>query len=282
MFIRPHFDYGDVIYHIPPYTNPYNRTITLKPLMDRIEKVQYHAALAITGTWQGTNRNKLYEELGWESLSDRRWSRRLILLYKIRSNMTPLYLRNNLPRERIPLYCNRSTSYHEIMCNTNKYMNSFFPDVIKSWNNLGSDFHNIVSLNTFKNQVIKLIRPNVKSIFKLHDALGIKLLYQIRVGLSPLKCHKKNHHFADTPDDWCDCLSAPEDTQHFLLKCTLFSIQRAKLKLSVSNLIANTNSHHLSNDYKLYLYGHHTLTNDTNKKIILSTILYIKDTGRFD
>ena len=45
MFIRPHFDYGDVIYHTPPYTNPYNRTITLKPLMDRIEKVQYHAAL---------------------------------------------------------------------------------------------------------------------------------------------------------------------------------------------------------------------------------------------
>ena len=24
MFIRPHFDYGDVIYHIPPYVNPYN------------------------------------------------------------------------------------------------------------------------------------------------------------------------------------------------------------------------------------------------------------------
>ena len=60
-------------------------------------------------------------------------------------------------------------------------MNSFFPDVIKSWNNLGSEFHNIVSLNTFKNQVIKLIRPNVKSIFKIHDALGIKLLYQLRV-----------------------------------------------------------------------------------------------------
>ena len=111
----------------------------------------------------------------------------------------------------------------------------------------------------------------MKSIFKLHDALGIKLLYQLRVGLS----------FADTPDDWCDCLSTPEDTQHFLLKCTLFSIQRAKLKLSVSNLLDNTNSHHLINDYKLYLYGHHTLTNDINKNIILSTILYIKDTGRF-
>ena len=71
--------------------------------------------------------------------------------------MTPLYLINNLPRERIPLYCNRSTSYYEFMCNTNKYMNIFFPDVIKSWNNLGSEFHNIVSLNTFRNRLINLI-----------------------------------------------------------------------------------------------------------------------------
>ena len=281
MFIRPHFDYGDVIYHIPPYTNPFNRTITLKPLMDRIKKIQYHAALAITGTWQGTSRNKLYEELGWESLSDRRWLRRLILLYKIRNNMTPLYLRNSLPRERIPLYCNTSTSYHEFMCNTNKYMNSFFPDVTKSWNYLGSEFHNSVSLNIFKNKLINLIRPNANSIFKLHDALGIKFLYQLRVGLSPLKCHKKNHNFMDTPDDWCMCLSAPEDTQHFLLKCTLFSVQRGKLILSVNNLLASTNLLHLIDDYKLFLYGHHTLSNDTNKNILLSTILYIKDTGRF-
>ena len=111
--------------------------------------------------------------------------------------------------------------------------------------------------------------------------MGIKLLYQLRVGLSPLKCHKKNHNFVDTPNDWCDCLSAPEDTQHYLLKCTLFSIQRVKLISSVRNLLANTNLRHLINDYNLYLYGHRTLTNVTNKSIISSTILYIKDTGRF-
>ena len=40
MFIRPHFDYGDVINHTPPFTNAYNNTITLNTLMDRIEKVQ--------------------------------------------------------------------------------------------------------------------------------------------------------------------------------------------------------------------------------------------------
>ena len=30
-------------------------------------------ALAVTGAWQGSNRSKLYDELGWESLSNRRW-----------------------------------------------------------------------------------------------------------------------------------------------------------------------------------------------------------------
>ena len=85
----------------------------------------------------------------------------------------------------------------------------------------------------------------------------------------------------DTPDDWCICLSAPEDTQHFLLKCTLFSVQRVKLISSVNNLLANTNLLHVIDDYKLYLYGHHSLTDDTNENILQATILYIKDTGRF-
>ena len=74
--------------------------------MESIERIQYQSALAITGTWQGSNRNKLYDELGWESLSDRKWSRRLIQLYKIRNNRTPSYLRDNLPRQRAPLYNN--------------------------------------------------------------------------------------------------------------------------------------------------------------------------------
>ena len=61
-------------------------------MMEMTERIQYHAALAITETWRGTSRNKLYNELGWESLSDRRWSRRLLQFFKIRNSMTPSYL----------------------------------------------------------------------------------------------------------------------------------------------------------------------------------------------
>ena len=46
--------------------------------MNTVERIQYHAALSITGAWQGTNLDKIYEELGWESLTNRRHYRRLI------------------------------------------------------------------------------------------------------------------------------------------------------------------------------------------------------------
>ena len=42
--VHPHVDYCDIIYHIPPITNPYGRVVTLNYLMERLEKIQYQAA----------------------------------------------------------------------------------------------------------------------------------------------------------------------------------------------------------------------------------------------
>ena len=120
----------------------FDSSITLRKLMNDIERVQYRAALAITGACQGTNRNKLYDELGWESLCDRRWFRRLLQFYKIHNNMTPKYLKDNLPPSRQLLYGRTNPNiYHDIRCHTERYMNSFFPASIKSWNNIDKDFH---------------------------------------------------------------------------------------------------------------------------------------------
>ena len=57
--------------------------------MDQIESVQYQTALALTGTWKGTSTNKIYEELGWESFSHRRWFGRLVQFFKILHGFTP-------------------------------------------------------------------------------------------------------------------------------------------------------------------------------------------------
>ena len=85
MYVRPHLDFCDVIYHLPCITNPYLLTL----LMNTLERFQYHCALTITGAWQGTNLDKIYDQFGWESLSDRRYCRRLFHFYKIQNALTP-------------------------------------------------------------------------------------------------------------------------------------------------------------------------------------------------
>ena len=64
--------------------------------MEKVEIIQYQAALAITGTWHGSSRTKLYEKLGWENLSDRHMSRRILQIHKIIHRKTPVYLREKL------------------------------------------------------------------------------------------------------------------------------------------------------------------------------------------
>ena len=48
-FVRPHLDYYEVIYHIPPKQNQLG--VVLNSVMEMTEKVQDQAALDVTGTW---------------------------------------------------------------------------------------------------------------------------------------------------------------------------------------------------------------------------------------
>ena len=123
--VRSHLDYCDIIYHVPSKQDQFDGIFN--SLMEKAERIQYQAALGITGTWQGSNRSKLYDELGWESLSDRRWCRRVLQIHKIVTN-APSYLKTKLPRFRRPLYSqNNTNTFHGIRCKSGRYMNSFFP-----------------------------------------------------------------------------------------------------------------------------------------------------------
>ena len=151
--VRSHFDYYDILYHIPSLQTQLG--VCLTDLMVKAERIQYQAALAITGAWQGSSRSKLYEELGWESLSERRWCRRILQIHKIVSNKTPSYLKDKLPRHRRPLYSqnNNINTFHEIRCRSPRYMSSFFPDAITAWNNVITHFENIPSINILKDHI---------------------------------------------------------------------------------------------------------------------------------
>ena len=111
LYVRPHLDYGDGIYHIPAKVCKFSNDFSLPTLMEKIESVQYSAALAITGAWRGTSCENIYAELGWESLSSRRWSRQMILFYKIMNNSTPLYTKEPIPLRQYVHFLSNSGSY---------------------------------------------------------------------------------------------------------------------------------------------------------------------------
>ena len=58
-------------------------------LMSKLEIIQYQAARYITGTGKGSSMEKVYNLIGWEYLSHRRWINRMCLFYKIIHGLTP-------------------------------------------------------------------------------------------------------------------------------------------------------------------------------------------------
>ena len=116
-FIRPHLDYGAII-----FDQPENESFCKKN-----ESVQYNTALAITGVNQGTSREKLYEELGLETLKSRRWLKKLCSFYKIKNNGIPSYSADLIPSE-FHLYNTRNTrNITTYSCRTDPFKYSFFP-----------------------------------------------------------------------------------------------------------------------------------------------------------
>ena len=78
-FVRPILDYVYIIYNKPHKGS----------FIEKIEWVQYNACLGITGGFKGTVRECLCQELGLESLRDRRWHRKLCFFYKIVKGLSP-------------------------------------------------------------------------------------------------------------------------------------------------------------------------------------------------
>ena len=128
---------------------------------------------------------KLYEELGWESLSDRRMCKRVLQIHKIVNGRTPSYLRDIMPPNRRNL-ANLPCAFREIKCRTDRYLSSFFPDAISVWNNIISNYEYLPTFGTLKNHLISLIPPKSRSTFDIHDSLYLRHLFQLRVGLSIL------------------------------------------------------------------------------------------------
>ena len=224
-------------------------------------------------------------ELGWESLHHLRYFRRSTQFYKIMNGLTPKYLLHPIPMPRRHLFGRHITNdLYKVNCRNKRFLNSFYPDSINCWNELDPDTRKIETLSRFKSAILKTIKPQKRSIFRIHDPTGIRYIYQLRVGLSPLKHHKKRHRFLDTPNDTCLCGTGIETTDHFLVACPLFRMQRDRLLSVVTPIISKlhcwtsaTNS--VRTNWQLYCDD--KLDFGENSEILRATMKFIRDTERF-
>ena len=285
LYVRPHLDYGDFIYHIPAKVCEFSGNTILSNLMEKLESVQYSAALAITGAWRGTSREKLYAELGWESLCSRRWSRRLTLFYKMINGMSPVYTTDPIPQLQQSQYSlRRQDVVGRIRARTERFQSSFYPSCLSDWNDLCTEIRLAPTVAIFKKKLLSKIRPPAKSVFGIHDPIGLSYLTQLRVGLSKLNFHKFKHNFRDTINPMCPTNDGIENTEYFLLLCPSFEIQRRNLLARLFALLRPLGYVNIPNEPLTYLllYGDKDFPNDLNKNILELTLEFIHETGRFD
>ena len=120
-FLRSHLQYGYII-----YDQSYNTSFH-----QRLESLQYNAALGTTGTIRGTSKENLYNELGLESLQNRRWYKKLFFLYKFIANQSPSYLSEVIAGENTSHPTQRSDNIPLLGAKHIFLQNSYFPAAIK-------------------------------------------------------------------------------------------------------------------------------------------------------
>ena len=116
-FVRPHFDYGDMI-----YDQTYNASFHRK-----LDSIQYSACLAIAGTIRGTSYEKLNQELSLETLQSRRLFRKLWLFYKIVNIQSPSYLFAYIPSTDRIYNTRNAANVPRIISKHIFFKNSYFP-----------------------------------------------------------------------------------------------------------------------------------------------------------
>ena len=164
-----------------------------------------------------TLRQRLYDELGWEPLYERRWYRRLCHFFKLNLTRSLADLFSLIPPVRQISYSLRNPRvYTQLRARTSRLSNSYFYNTIQEWNKLPSEIHASKSLADFKQKLITLIRPNRNPTHGVFYLKGIRKITTLRVQFSDLNEHKLHHNF-DCISPLCNCGMANEDNEHYLL-----------------------------------------------------------------
>ena len=87
----------------------------------------------------------------------------------------------------------------------------------------------------------------------MHHISGLKLLTRLRLNFNHLNEHKFRHNFKDTINPMHSCDFVPETTDHYLLRCKLYTDLRLDL---LNNIYAiNQSFKKFSEEQLVLLFG---------------------------
>ena len=218
-FIRPCLEYGNIVWC--------NISIGLS---NELEQLNAEAARIVSGSTKLVSISKMFNELGWETLEERRRYHRLIFMYNIFYNKSPEYLSNIIPNRSFTQRSSRQQfTIPSILCRTSNYYNSYFPRAIREWNTLPPHAC-MLPIGTFKD-FIRPVKPKTPSYYVHGERMPQLLLSRLRLGCSSLKSDLFRKGIIDSP--YCICSNVIETANHYFFHCEKYTDLRRQY---ISNL----------------------------------------------
>ena len=273
-FIRPILEYGSAVFD--------NCTAFDS---NTLERAQRRAARLCTGAFKRSSSKLLLDDLGWDTLSNRRKNAKLVLMYKITNGLTPPYLRALIPSQvqsATPYPLRNRSNFRIPRARTQLMNNSYIPATLRQWNAQDPDLRNCRTLTTFKSKIKCKFKPSpLIKLYTISFGPCSKHHTQIRLGLSKLNDHLFTHGIIQDPF----CPNCPnnskETTVHYLMECPAFAAQREEMFRCLRELLPPTTINNNKKCVQVLVHGISTASIDLNKKIFSTVHSYILKTRRF-
>ena len=211
-FIRLLLEYADVVWD--------NCT---QHEANELEKIQTKAARIVTGATRLVSIDSLRTETGWETLASRRHKHKLLLFFKMKSELPPSYLTSLVPPSggaNSAYNLRNANSIETVQANSQLYYNSFLPSVIRSWNELPQETRDSYNIASFKRHLnADIVLP--PDYYNAGKRLGQIYHTRLRTRCSSLNQHIFSKNITQSP--LCIC-GEVEDSKHFFLECSLYKI----------------------------------------------------------
>ncbi len=272
-FIRPHLDYGDILYN----------SASNKQDLARLDRLHYHAALSVSGCIHGSNTEKTLCALQWKSLATRRFERLNVYMFKVINQLVPSYVSTIFDKFKtnVARAVRNHRPYDVAACATSKFRSSPVAILISIWNSLGPELRSIPTLSQFKSRInfkfenYTICTTKIPNLSRKEETS----LNRLRVDLL-LRYHLFGHNFRNV-DPKCRHCNVNLSTIHFLIRCQkpshLQQISQLHHSLENMSLLVFYNSLNISEKCIFLLHGHKDLNFQTNVMIISTVAKFIAE-----